>query len=165
MKKSVVAVYDNHAKAVRAVKHLVKNDIPENELSIVGQGQLIEDHIHFVPVKKAKMVIPYIGLAIGAGLGLLAGYGILPLPGFDSIVEAGGFVGMLAGTVFGAVVGALISIVFSLIYRKDDLVVMQKHIDKGKYMLVVKGELADIEKSKKLLHTENIHEEIIDVEG
>ena len=165
MKKSVVALYDNHAKAVSAVKHLVKHDISEKELSIVGQGELIEDHIHFVPVKKAKLVIPYIGLGIGACFGLLAGYGVFPIPGFDSFLEAGGFVGMLGGTVFGAVVGSIISIVFSLFYRKDDMVIMQKHLDKSKFMLVVKGSLEDIEKSKKLLHTENIHDEIIDIEG
>lgn len=165
MKKSVVAVYESHEKALRAVKHLVKHEIPENELSIVGQGEVIEDHIHFVPVKKAKMATTYIGLGAGALLGLLAGLEIIPVPGLKGIFGSGGFVGMLGGVVIGAVIGAIASIVFSMIVKKDDFVVMQKHIDKGKYMLVVKGELEDIEKSKKLLHTENIHEEIIEVAG
>jgi hypothetical protein len=82
-----------------------------------------------------------------------------------SLFGEGGFVGLLGGTVMGAVAGSLVSIVFSMVVKKDELVMMQKHIDKGRYMLVVKGSLEDIEKSKKLLHTENIHEEIIDVEG
>ena len=58
MKKSVVAVYDKNSKAISAVKHLVANGIPAEELSVVGEGQLIEDHIHFIPVKKAKIITP-----------------------------------------------------------------------------------------------------------
>jgi len=164
MKKSVVAIYDRNSKAISAVKHLVTHGIPAEELSIVGQGQLIEDHIHFIPVKKAKVVTPYIGLGIGAVLGLIVGMGWVEIPGFAKFFDTGA-VAILGGLVMGAVVGGLSSVVFSLIFRHDDLVMMQKHIDNGKYMLVVKGSLEDIEKSKKLLHTENIHEEIIDVEG
>tara|TARA_B110000285_G_scaffold80510_1_gene92908 strand:+ start:604 stop:729 length:126 start_codon:yes stop_codon:yes gene_type:complete len=41
MKKSVVAVYDKNSKAISAVKHLVANGIPAEELSVVGEGQLI----------------------------------------------------------------------------------------------------------------------------
>jgi len=165
MKKSVVAVYDKNSKAISAVKHLVANGIPAEELSVVGEGQLIEDHIQFIPIKKAKIVTPYIGLGIGAVLGFVVGMGWLDIPGFGKLFEAGGMIGMLGGIVFGAVIGGLVSVVLSLVIRRDDLVVMQKHIDNGKYMLVVKGSLEDITKSKKLLHTENIHEEIIDVEG
>ena len=165
MKKSTVAVYESNSKALSAVKHLVAHGIPAEGLSVVGKGQLIEDHIHFIPVKKAKTITPYIGLGIGAVLGLVVGLGLVEIPGFAKFFEAGGMVGMLGGTVFGAIVGGVISIIFSLIVKRDDLVLMQKHIENGKYMLVVKGTLEDIEKSKKLLHTENIHEEIIDVEG
>ncbi|MBD80023.1 MAG: hypothetical protein CL840_14010 [Crocinitomicaceae bacterium] len=165
MKKSVVAVYSNNDKALSAIKYLVKHGIPAEELSVVGQGQLIEDHIHFIPVKKAKKMTPYVGLGIGAVLGFIVGMGWIVIPGFETFFEAGGMIGMLGGIVFGAAVGAVISIIFSIIVRKDDLVMMQKHIDNGKFMLVVKGTLEDIEKSKKLLHTEDIHEEIIDIEG
>lgn len=165
MKKSVVAVYDKNSKAISAVKHLVSHGIPAEELSVVGEGQLIEDHIHFIPVKKAKTVTPYIGLGIGAVLGFVVGMGWVQIPGFEKLFDAGAGIGLLGGVVFGAVIGGLISIVLSLVIRRDDLVMMQKHIDNGKYMLVVKGSLENITKSKKLLHTENIHEEIIDVEG
>ena len=165
MKKSVVAVYDKNSKAISAVKHLVANGIPAEELSVVGEGQLIEDHIHFIPVKKAKIITPYVGLGIGGVLGVIVGMGWVQIPGFSKLFEAGGMIGLLGGIVFGAVIGGSLSIIFSLVVRRDDLVMMQKHIDNGKYALVVKGSLEDIEKSKKILHTENIHEEIIDVEG
>lgn len=165
MKKSVVAVFNQHQKAINAAKYLAKHGIPDNELSIVGKGDLVEDHIHFVPVKKYKKIPLLIGIIGGAILGVLAGTGMVDIPVLNAFSDSGGFVGLLAGVVLGAVLGAILSIAVSLVIRKDDLVVLQKHVDNGKYTLVVTGSEEDILKSRKLLHTENIHEDIVDLQG
>ncbi len=165
MKKSTVAVYASNEKAINAVKHLVKHGIPEDELSIVGQGQLVEDHIHFVPVKQYKKVPLFLGVGIGGVLGLLVGMGIIDLPFLNSADNSGGFVGTLLGLVFGAIIGAVVSIVISLIIRKDDLVLLQKHIDNGSYAVVVKGSESDITKSKDLLHATSGHQKSVHLSG
>ena len=163
MKKSVVAVYESHEKAIRAVTHLIKHDIPESHLSIVGHGDIVEDHIHIVEVKNFKLMPGFVGAGVGGVLGFVAGAADVPIPGVAFLTEAGGLPGLLGGIAVGIAVGALISIAVSLAYRKDDLVLFKKHVEKGKYLVVVNGENDEIDKSRKLLHTENEHLEIHDI--
>lgn len=166
MSKSVVAVYESHDKAVRAVTHLTKNGIDEKGLSIVGKGETVEDHIHVVPVKGIKMAPAFIGAAVGAVLGGIAGVSGIEIPGFGFIAgaDATGFSGALGGVVPGVIAGFIVSAIFQLVYRKDELVVFKKHVEGGKYLVVVNGDESEVSKSRKLLHTENIHEELHDLE-
>lgn len=161
MDKSTVAVYSTNEKAIKAVKHLVTNGIPEEELSIVGEGQLVEDHIHFVPVKQYKKAPLFVGIVCGGVLGLLAGAGIIDIPFMKSVDDSGGFIGLLSGVVLGSIVGAAISILISLVIRKDDLVILQKHIDNGHYAVVVKGSEGDILRAKELLNTKKGHTNMV----
>lgn len=165
MKKSTVAVYKSNESAINAVKHLVKSGIPENELSVIGEGQLVEDHIHFVPVKKYKMAPIIIGVIGGGLIGVLAGAGIIDLPVLGHIEDSGGFVGLLAGLTIGAAIGAAITVLVSILVKKDELVVLQKHIDNGRYAVVVKGSDGDILRAKELLHKDAKHENLMHLKG
>lgn len=165
MAKSIVAVYENNDKALRAVKHLANHDIGSDKLSVIGRGDIVEDHIHVVPVKKMKQAPIFIGAGFGAVAGIMAGVLNIPIPGVKFLTEAGGLPGFLGGMTIGLVVGALTSIAISAIYRKDDLILFKKHLEGGKFLVVVNGSDADIEKSKKLLHTENLHIELHDLIG
>ncbi len=166
MKKSTVAVYKSNETAIKAVKHLIKHGIAEEELSIVGKGDLIEDHIHFVPVKKYKIAPIIIGLGVGGLLGGLSGAGMLQLPLFEQFSDAGFFIGLLAGIGIGAAIGALITVIASIVVKKDEIVVLQKHIDNGSYAVVVKGSDADIAKSKELLHqSKHGHHHLVQLHG
>jgi hypothetical protein len=53
--------------------------------------------------------------------------------------------------------GGIASILITLGIKKDSVVKYEEHLYKGKFMVVVNGELNQIKKAEKILHTEGLH--------
>jgi len=105
MTQTLTGLFDRYDDAQRAVKDLEAAGVPHRDVSIVannGRG----DHAEAVATDAATDAGAGagIGAAIGGAGGLLAGLGLLAIPGLGPVVAAG----WLAATAVGAVGGAAI---------------------------------------------------------
>ncbi|WP_181160947.1 general stress protein [Labrys okinawensis] len=101
MTRTVSALYDRYDDATRAVHALEDINIPGADISVVASNadNFYEDAVADDAVAGAGM-----GAAVGGVGGLLAGLGMLTIPGIGPAVAAG----WLASTVLGATGGAVV---------------------------------------------------------
>ncbi len=158
--KATVGVYSNHDKAIRAVKHLINKGIDEKEISLVGKGEIVEDKLHVNSIKGLKKAPVPIGAVAGAVLGVLAGAGMLAVPGLGFIFLAGKFVGALGGITMGMAAGGVTSFFMGIGFKKDQVVRYKKHIEAGNFLVIVNGPEDHIELANNLLHKHADHIEI-----
>jgi hypothetical protein len=112
MSKTLTRLYDNYADARGAVSELEQLGVPHDDLSIVANNAAHETHTKAAQDAGAGAGV---GAAIGGVGGLLAGLGMLAIPGIGPVVAAGWLastalgagVGIVAGGATGGVIGAL----------------------------------------------------------
>ena len=114
-KRTITALFDDYADAADAVSQLKEAGIPEADISLVGgdarsrtsSSAATNDDDDDNDAGKGAAI----GGAIGGGAGLLAGLGMLAIPGLGPVVAAGWLastlVGMTAGAATGGIIGAL----------------------------------------------------------
>ena len=107
MAKVINRAYDSYSEAVAVIANLEAAGISHNDISIVANNvDKKNDPTHKdAGVKGAEGGAAGVG-AIGAGAGLLAGLGMMAIPGVGPVVAAGWLVATLAGAAAGAGVGA-----------------------------------------------------------
>lgn len=109
--KTVSRVYDTHAQARNAVTAVEAAGVPEADVSLVA-NKYVSDKYADVDEVSAPATGAGIGGAVGGGAGLLAGLGLLAIPGLGPVVAAGWLaataVGAAAGAAAGGLVGALV---------------------------------------------------------
>jgi uncharacterized membrane protein len=109
--KTVTRAYDSYAQARAAVDALQKAGIPASDVSLVANKHVSADYADVEEVSGAATGAG-IGGALGGGAGLLAGIGLLAIPGLGPVVAAGWLaapaVGAAAGAATGGIVGALV---------------------------------------------------------
>lgn len=109
--KTVAKVYDSYAQARAAVDALEKEGFSATDVSIVANKHVSADYADVDDVSDAAKGAG-IGGALGGGAGLLAGIGLLAIPGLGPVVAAGWLastaVGIAAGAATGGIVGALV---------------------------------------------------------
>jgi hypothetical protein len=109
--KTVSRVYDTYAQARNAVTAIEAAGVPDAEVSLVANKYVSEKYADVKEVS-APATGAGIGGAVGGGAGLLAGLGLLAIPGLGPVVAAGWLaataVGAAAGAAAGGLVGALV---------------------------------------------------------
>ncbi|NOY37723.1 MAG: hypothetical protein GXO83_09115 [Chlorobi bacterium] len=150
--KSIVAVYDMHKEAVNAVRKLNDNNFPMNHVSLAGKAEVVGDHVHIKSLEPMKNAPAFIGAGAGTIIGLLTGIGAFAIPGFGFLYGAGALVGIVGGFDLGIVSGGLITILASLGIDRDEVVEYQKHLEKGKFLVIVNGSEKEIGDAKKILN-------------
>jgi hypothetical protein len=113
--KTVSRVYDTYAQARNAVTAVEAAGVPSSEVSLVANKYVSEEYADVDDVSKSAAGAGTgagIGGAVGGGAGLLAGLGLLAIPGLGPVVAAGWLaataVGAAAGAATGGLVGALV---------------------------------------------------------
>ncbi len=159
--KSQIAVYNTHKKAVNALEILKKNKIPMELVSLIGKAEIKEDHIHIKSLETEKDLPVLVGTGAGAIVGLLTGIGVFTIPGFGFLYGAGAVIGIIGGFDVGLMAGGLGTILTSIGLKKDYVVKCNKHLDKGKFLVLVNGTSDEIEKAKHILETDGSHFELI----
>jgi hypothetical protein len=111
MPQTLTGLFDNYGDAERAVSELESAGVPNDDISIVannahgrhsdGRANDGDDDAGEDAGKGAG-----IGAAVGGVGGLLAGLGLLAIPGLGPVVAAGWLVSTLAGAAGGAAIGA-----------------------------------------------------------
>jgi len=108
MTKTVSALYDTYTDAMAAVRALESAGIPHSDISMVANRNTADwDDRTTEPSDVAKDAGA--GAGIGAGVGglggLLAGLGVMAIPGVGPVVAAGWLVAAAVGAAAGAAVG------------------------------------------------------------
>ncbi len=104
MTQTITGLYDDYASANAAVSALEGAGIPHSDISIVahnGDGQ----HAAAGATTNDAGVGAEVGTAIGGVGGLLAGLGMLAIPGVGPVVAAGWLVATAVGAGAGAAIG------------------------------------------------------------
>ena len=108
MTQTVTGLFDRYGDAQRAVQQLEAAGVPHHDISIVASNAHGEhDHLGAARANEAGEDAGKgagLGATVGGIGGLLAGLGLLAIPGLGPVVAAG----WLASTVIGAGVGAVV---------------------------------------------------------
>jgi hypothetical protein len=109
--KTVSRVYDSYGQAREAVQAIEAAGVPSSEVSLVANKHVSAEHADVNEVSDAAKGAG-IGGVVGGGAGLLAGLGLLAIPGLGPVVAAGWLASTAAiaaaGAAGGGIVGALL---------------------------------------------------------
>lgn len=158
--KSKVAVYETHDKALNAVKRLKDTNFPVKKVSIVGKALIIDDHMYLKSLDTLKTLPIALGTIAGIVIGILTGIGVFAIPGFGALYGAGAVVGAAGGLELGILGGGLATIFAHLGIKKNDVLKYEQHLHTGNFLVVVQGDLKEIEQAEHVLHTEGTHLEL-----
>lgn len=114
--RALTALFDDYEAAARAVDQLEASGIPHSDISIIS-NRTEPGASALPPIDKAAEPDEAIdsagtgatvGTVLGGGAGLLAGLGLLAIPGLGPVVAAGWLVAAVTGAGVGAAAGGLI---------------------------------------------------------
>ena len=141
---SVVAVYDTHEQAEKAIKALQVDGADMKCLSIVGRNTHTDEHV--VGYYNAGDRMKYwgsVGAFWGGFWGLLFGSAAFAIPGLGPILVAGPLVSWVVAGLEGAVVvggvSALGAGLVSIGIPKDSVIKYEVALKTDKYLLIVHG--------------------------
>src|SRR6202166_2656053 len=110
-KTAVFGIYQNAAQAEYSVDQLMAAHFRNDDISVLlPDNESTKDFAHEKNTKAPEGAATGVtaGGAIGGTLGLLAGIGMLAIPGVGPFIAAGPIMGALAGLGVGGAVGGLI---------------------------------------------------------
>jgi len=161
-KNSVIAIYENHDQAEKAVRELQKSGFDMKKLSIVGRDRHTEEHV--VGYYTAGDRMKYWGTlgAFWGGLwGLLFGAAVFWVPGLGPLVVGGPLVSWIVAALEGAaVVGGLSALgggLYSIGVPKDSILKYEREIASDRYLLVAHGTSDEVRQAKNILDTTGAH--------
>jgi hypothetical protein len=149
MAKSIVGM----AKSTKQIKDTLDDLQNNGGLSAVEISLLISQTGvtpgRAVKVNKAPEGAAAGGIAggiVGGSVGLLAGIGVLAIPGLSLFIAAGPIMGALSGVAVGATAGGIVGFLIGLGIPKYEARTFEERIKGGRYLVAVKTE--DSEKSE-----------------
>jgi len=159
-KNSAVAVYNTHLEAESAVKLLTDSGVDTKRISVVGKGYHTEEHpIGYYNTGDRVKFWGKEGAFWGGLWGLLVGGSFFFVPGFGPLVAAGPIVSSIVGGIEGAVGMGVFSALGAGLYGmgipKDSVMKYETAIKTDKYLLVIHGTQAEIQKVKEILDTQD----------
>ncbi|MBI1287693.1 MAG: hypothetical protein GC178_08955 [Flavobacteriales bacterium] len=146
-----IKVFNSHEEALEAAGKLIDNGFDAKAVSVIGKAELVDDHIHMRSTEPIKDAPAFLGAGAGAIVGLLTGMGVFAIPGFGILYGAGAVIGTIAGFDIGLLGGGIATVLTSLGIKKDHVVQYHEHLEEGKFLLMLHGDAAQIEKAEQLL--------------
>ncbi|MEZ4922010.1 MAG: general stress protein [Crocinitomicaceae bacterium] len=155
--KAIVATYQNDEKAVDAVQKLANHHFPMDTVSIVGKSEVVEDNIHVKSTAKVKNAPALIGIGAGTLIGLLSGIGVFAIHGFGFLYGSGAIIGAIGGMDLGIMGGGLATLLLTVGIKHEDVVTYEKHLNEGRFLVIVNGSEEEIDRAENILHTHGTH--------
>jgi len=154
-KTSVFGLFASAAAAERGVEALLNAGFSNNAISVLMQdSQSTKDFAHEKHTKAPEGTTTGVatGGVVGGTLGLLAGIGMLAVPGIGPFIAAGPIMGTLAGIGVGGAVGGLIGALVGLGIPEYEAKRYEGHLKSGGVLLSVHCDTADeITRAKHIL--------------
>ncbi|MBK6588576.1 MAG: hypothetical protein IPG22_09810 [Acidobacteria bacterium] len=143
-RESVLAVYDSHEEAEKAVRELQRSGFDMKQLSIVGKDFHTEEHVIGYYNNGDRMKAWGRGGAFWGGLwGLLFGSAFFVIPGIGPVLLAGQIIGWIIAALEGAVVvgglSALGAGLYGLGIPKNSIIEYEAQIKAGNYVVIAHG--------------------------
>src|SRR5262245_1204342 len=135
MTTTITRLYDSYEQARDAVRDLEASGVSHGDISIIannteGRVRLEKEH----PGASAGAAV---GGVVGGTAGLLAGIGLLAIPGIGPVVAAGWLVAAGTGALIGAGAGGLIGSLADHGVSKDDAEIYAEGIRRGGALVAV----------------------------
>ena len=154
-KTAVFGIYHNRDQAERSVDRLLAAGFSNDDISVLlPDNQGSKDFAHEKNTKAPEGTATGVttGGAIGGTLGLLAGIGMLAIPGLGPFIAAGPIMGALAGVGVGGAVGGLIGALVGMGIPEYEAKRYEGRIKEGGVLLSVHCDTSDeITRAKDLL--------------
>ena len=154
-KTSVFGLFSSSAAAERGVEALINAGFSNNAISVLMQdSQSTKDFAHEKHTKAPEGTATgaATGGVVGGTLGLLAGIGMLAIPGIGPFIAAGPIMGALAGIGVGGTVGGLIGALVGLGIPEYEAKRYEGHLKTGGVLLSVHCDTSDeITRAKAIL--------------
>lgn len=144
MSKTITRLFDNYADASAAVRELEAIGISHDDLSIVANNADKHHGDHDAGINEDGDVTRGVstGAVLGGAGGLLAGLGLLAIPGLGPIVAAGWLAATAAGAGIGAaggaVTGGIVGALKNAGHSDDDAHVYAEGVRRGGTLLSAK---------------------------
>ncbi|GJD95222.1 general stress protein [Methylobacterium iners] len=145
--RTLTALYDDYEKAAAAVDRLEAAGIPQGEISIVAQkdGQGAASSTGTATDTESDSADgagtgATLGTVLGGGAGLLAGLGLMAIPGIGPVVAAGWLVATLAGAGVGAATGGLLGALTGAGLSEADAETYAEGVRRGGTLVTVRAE-------------------------
>jgi uncharacterized protein DUF2382 len=156
MAKTVVGVYGDSRTAEQVVQDLVYAGFNRDDISLVARGEGEAGEVRETRHEESRAGTGAatgagIGAAIGGTGGLLAGLGLLAIPGFGPIIAAGPIVAALTGAGVGAAAGGLAGALIGLGIPKQEAETYAEAVRRGGYLVIVNASDEDASKAANIL--------------
>ena len=156
MSDSVVAIYDSHEQAERAIKELQEAGVDMKSLSIAARDTHTEEHVvGYYNTGDRMKYWGKIGAFWGGFWGLLFGAAAFTIPGLGPVLVAGPLAGWIIGALEGSVVVGGVSAIgaglVSVGIPKDSVIRYEVALKTDKYMLVVHGTPDAVERAQSII--------------
>ena len=153
---SVVAVFETHDEADRAIRKLQKDGFDMAKLSIVGKDYHTEEHaVGYYNAGDRMVYWGAQGAFWGGFWGLLFGSAFFWVPGVGPLLIAGPLVAWIVAALEGAVVvgglSALGGALASIGIPENSIVKYETEVKNGKLLLVAHGTHDEVQRAKTLL--------------
>ena len=150
---TISRLFDNYADAQSAVRQLRELGVPDDDISVIANNA----DKWYAPDYAAGAGK---GAAIGAGFGgfggLLAGLGLLAIPGLGPVVAAGWFAAAATGAAVAGAAGGAIGMLAEAGVAVNDAEVYAESIRRGGSLVSVKVEADEKEKFEAILSSASV---------
>lgn len=152
---SVFGIYKTAEQAERAVDALIAEHFSHADVSVLlADAQSSKDFAHEKHTKAPEGTATGVaaGATLGGTLGLLAGIGLLAIPGVGPFIAAGPIMGTLAGMGVGGTVGGLVGALVGMGIPEYEAKRYEGRVKDGGVLLSVNCESSDeIARAKEVL--------------
>jgi hypothetical protein len=153
---AIIAVFDTHLQAERAVRSMKRAGFDMRKLSIVGKGYHTEEHpVGFYTTGDRVKTWGGIGAFWGGLWGLLIGAAFFWIPGIGPLAVAGPFVHLLVSALEGAIlvggVSALGAALVSLGVPREKVMKYETQVRADKYLLIAHGDAGQVEQARTIM--------------
>jgi hypothetical protein len=155
-RNTAVAIFESHTQAEAALKELQRSGFDMKRLSIVGKDYHTEENVvgYYNAGDRMKRW-GKTGAFWGGIWGLLFGSAFFAIPGLGPILVAGPLVAWVIGALEGAVVlggfSAIGAGLYSIGIPKDSVIEYEAAIKSDKFVVVVHGSVAEVDRAKQIM--------------
>ena len=148
--QTITKVYDRHEQARQAVSELEAAGIASSDISLLANKHVSAQYADVDDVSKAAAGAG-IGAVVGGTAGLLAGIGLLAIPGLGPVVAAGWLASTALGAVAGGATGGIVGALVDAGVPEEHAHVYSEAVRRGGTLLSVKIDESRAEKVHSIL--------------